>query len=153
VKSNILIRKYKNSDLNSAIEVYKNLCKFYGLKFDLEGSKKFFSVRSYFEQYHTLVAFDTEKREVVGLAFSEVVTEETQTTSGNIKLIFVEEEYRRQGIMTDIISAAYDYFKEINADNVRIYLRNENLPYLSYYSEKLGFSPIITIVEKSTKST
>ena len=149
--SAIQIRKYKSTDFNSAIEVYKNLFKFYKIKFDLEESKKFFSIRSRFEQYYTLVAFDSEKK-VVGLAFTEVLVEETQKTSGYIKLIYVEEKYRMKGIMSDLINAALKYFAEIKVDTVRIYLRNENLPYLDYYQQKLGFTPIITIVEKSLKS-
>ena len=38
--SSIEIRKYKSTDFNAAIEVYKNLCKFYNIKFNLEESKK-----------------------------------------------------------------------------------------------------------------
>ena len=140
-----------SSDLKSALKVYENLCKFYGITFNIEASKKFFSVRGYFEQHNAFVAFDVTTKEVIGLAFSEMHHEETQETSGYIKLIYVEENYRRQGIMTGLINACIDDFKNLNLDQVRIYLRNENLPYLSYYSEKLGFSPIITIVEKELK--
>ncbi len=144
----IQIRKFKISDLGSAIEVYKHLCEFYNRKFDLEESKKFFKVRNRFPQYHTLVAFDNEKKKVAGLAFSETLTEETQETTGNIKLIYVEEAYRKMGIMTRLINAMVDHFNEINVDQIRIYLLNSNLAHLKYYSEKLGFSPIMTIVEK-----
>ncbi|HUY00838.1 MAG TPA: GNAT family N-acetyltransferase [Candidatus Deferrimicrobium sp.] len=150
MKENLYIRKYKNSDLESAINVYKHLCEFYKITIhDVEEIKKFFSVRSYFEQYYTPCAFDSTTQKVVGLAFTEVVTEETQQVSGYIKLIYVEEEYRHQGLMTALINNAIEYFKKIPVDQVRIYLHNENLPYLSYYSDRLGFSPIITIVEKS----
>jgi ribosomal protein S18 acetylase RimI-like enzyme len=152
MKTNIEIRKYKKSDLESAINVYKNLCAFYEITIhDIEEIKKFFSVRNYFEQYYTPCAFDLTANKVIGLAFTEIITEETQQVSGYIKLIYVEESYRHQGIMTALINNAIDYFKEIPVDQVRIYLHNKNLPYLSYYSDKLGFSPIITIVEKSLK--
>ena len=151
MKSDIQIRQYKEtSDLDSAIEVYEHLCQFYGRTFNLEESVKFFKVRSRFAQYHILVAYDNSVKRVVGLAFSETVTEETQDTSGNIKLIYVEESHRKQGIMTELIKAMIDYFKEINVDQVRIYLHNKNLPHLSYYSDKLGFAPIMTIVEKKS---
>lgn len=153
MKSNIEIRKYKSTDLDSAMEVYKNLCKFYGLKFDPEESKKFFSVRSYFEQYYTLVAYDSVSKKVVGLSFSEILTEVTQENYGYLKLIYIEENYRRQGIMTALINTTLEYFKEIGINHARIYLHKENLPYLNYFSEKLGFSPIITIVEKSLKKS
>ena len=148
---NIQIRKYKRSDLDSALEVYKNLCKLYKINYDKVESKKFFSVRSYFERYYTLVAFDMDEKKVVGMAFAEIETEVTQKTCGYIELIFVEEDYRKQGIMTALINAAIKYFNEIQVDIARIYLRNENLPFLSYYSDKLGFFPIITMVEKSLK--
>lgn len=145
----IQIRKFKvTSDLDSAIEVYKHLCEFYRRNFNLEESIKFFKIRSYLEQYHTLCAIDEDKKRVVGLAFSEILTEEMQETSGTIKLIYVEEAYRKLGIMTKLINAMLDYFKEINIELVRVYLLKENLPYLRYFSEKLGFSPTITIVEK-----
>ena len=152
MKPDIQIRKFKEiTDLDSAIEVYKNLCEFYQRSFNLEESIKFFKVRSYFEQYHTLCAYDKDKKRVIGLAFSETLTEETQETTGNIKLIYVEETYRKMGIMTELVNSMMDYFKEINVDQVRIYLTNDNLPFLNYYSDKLGFKPIITIVERKSE--
>ncbi len=149
---NIEIRKFKIGDLDSAIDVYKNLCAFYKIDCtNLEEIRKFFSVRSYFEQYHTLVAIDHLTKQVIGLAFAEILTEETQETSGYVKLIYVEEKYRHKGIMTDLIDEMMKYFKAIKVDQARIYLRNQNLPFLTYYSDKLGFAPIITIVQKSLK--
>ena len=147
--SDIEIRQYRTTDWKSAIEVYQHLCSFYGLQFDLEKSKKFFSKRSYFQQYYTLVAFDLAEKKVVGLSFSEIVTEATQETCGYIKLIYVEEEYRAQGTMTALIDKSIQYFKEIQIDKVGVYLQNENLPYLDYYLQKFGMSPIATIVIKT----
>jgi len=146
--SDIEIRQYRTTDWKSAIEVYEHLCSFYGLQFDLEKSKKFFSKRSYFQQYYTLVAFDLAEKKVVGLSFSEIVTEATQETCGYIKLIYVEEEYRTQGTMTALIDKSIQYFKEIQMDKVGVYLQNENLPFLNYYFQKFGMSPIATIVIK-----
>jgi GNAT superfamily N-acetyltransferase len=146
--SDIEIRQYRTTDWKSAIEVYEHLCSFYGLQFDLEKSKKFFSKRNYFQQYYTLVAFDLAEKKVVGLSFSEIVTEATQETCGYIKLIYVEEEYRTQGTMTALIDKSIQYFKEIQMDKVGVYLQNENLPFLNYYFQKFGMSPIATIVIK-----
>ena len=151
MKENIQVRKFKIADLDSAIEVYKDLCEFYNRSFNFDESKKFFSIRSYFEQYYTIVAFDKSTQKVVALAFGEILTEETQETSGYVKLIYVSENYRKMGIMTALINNMIAYFKEIQVDQVRIHLNNQNLPFLNYYYEKLGFSPIITIVEKSLK--
>jgi GNAT superfamily N-acetyltransferase len=94
------------------------------------------------------VAFDQTEKKVIGLSFSEIVTEATQETCGYIKLIFVEEEYRMQGTMTALINKSIEYFKEIQMDKVGVYLQNENLPYLSYYLQKFGMSPTATIVAK-----
>ena len=149
--SSINIRKFKASDLESALIVYKHLCEFYKRPFDLHQAKQFLSARSYLEQYYILVAFEPETKQVVALAFGEVITEETQEISGYIKLIYVEDAYRKQGIMTELINEMVSYFKEIEIQQVRIFLNNANLPHLDYYSEKLGFTPIITIVEKSLR--
>jgi L-amino acid N-acyltransferase YncA len=149
----IEIRKFKASDLESALKVYKHLCEFYKRPFDLDQAKQFLSARSYLEQFHILVAFDHNMKQVVALAFGEIATEETQDISGYIKLIYVEDAYRKQGIMTKLINEMVSYFKEIQVQQVRIFLNNANLPHLNYYSEKLGFTPIITIIEKSLKST
>jgi GNAT superfamily N-acetyltransferase len=94
------------------------------------------------------VAFDLAEKKVVGLSFSEIVTEATQETCGYIKLIYVEEEYRTQGTMTALIDKSIQYFKEIQMDKVGVYLQNENLPFLNYYFQKFGMSPIATIVIK-----
>jgi len=144
----IEIRQYKTTDFDSAIKVYQNLCSFYGLSFDLDKSKKFFSKRSHFEPYYTLVAFDKSTKKIVGLSFSEIVIEATQETFGFIKLIYVEEDYRKLGIMTEFIEKSIQYFQEIPLDQVGIYLRNENLPYLNYYLQNFGLSPISTIIAK-----
>ena len=144
----IEIRQYKTTDFDSAIVVYEHLCTFYGLPFDLEKSKKFFSKRSYFQSYYTLVAFDKVEKIVIGLIFSEIVTEATQETCGYIKLIYVEEAYRKQGIMSALINKTIQYFKEIQMDKVGIYLQNENLPYMDYYLQKFGMCPTTTIVAK-----
>jgi GNAT superfamily N-acetyltransferase len=145
------IRQYKSSDFESAIQVYEHLCSFYRLPFNLEKSRKFFSSMIYFQQYHTLVALDKKTKNIVGLLFSELETEATQETCGCIKHIYVEEKYRKSGVMTALINKSINYFKEIKADNVSIHLRNENLPYLNYYLQKFGLSPIATIVAKSLK--
>ncbi|MHA1267652.1 MAG: GNAT family N-acetyltransferase [Candidatus Helarchaeota archaeon] len=145
----IQIRKFKSTDITSSLEVYKHLCIFYNRPFNFEQAKKFLSARAYLDQYLVLVAIDMDTKQVVAMAFGEISTEETQETIGYIKLIYVEESYRNQGIMTELINNMTNYFfKEIQVDKVRIFLNNTNLPYLSYYSEKLGFHPIYTIVEK-----
>lgn len=74
--------------------------------------------------------------------------EATQETCGYIKLIYVEEKYRKKGIMTALINKSIEYFQEIQMDKVGIYLQNENLPYLDYYLQNFGFSPTATIVAK-----
>lgn len=147
----IEIRQYKSSDFESALRVYEHLCSFYQLPFKLEKSRKFFSSMIYFQQYHTLVALDKKTKEVCGLLFSELQTEATQETCGVIKHIYVEEEYRKAGIMSALIDKTINYFREIKADSVAIHLRNENLPYLNYYLQKFGLSPSATIVSKSLK--
>jgi GNAT superfamily N-acetyltransferase len=145
------IRPYKSTDFDSVIEVYEHLCSFYGLPFNREKSHKFFSSLLYFQQYHTLVALDKKTKKVIGLLFSQLETEATQETCGCIKQIYVEEEYRRSGTMTLLIEKAINYFKEIKVDQVAIHLRNENLPYVKYYLQKFGLSPVATIVAKSLK--
>ncbi|MHA1129327.1 MAG: GNAT family N-acetyltransferase [Candidatus Helarchaeota archaeon] len=144
----IHIRKFKSSDLNSALEVYKHLCEFYNRPFNIDHAKKFLLSRNYLEQYYLLVAYDSENNQVVALAFGEISTEETQDTSGYIKLIYVEDAYRKKGIMTKLINEMVNYFTKIQVNQARILLNNANLPHLNYYSEKLGFKPIITIIEK-----
>jgi GNAT superfamily N-acetyltransferase len=148
---NIEIRQYKSSDFESALQVYEHLCSFYRLPFKLEKSRKFFSSMIYFQQYHTLVAIDKQTKNVVGLLFSELQTDATQETCGVINHIYVEEKYRKFGIMTELINKAISFFKELKADRIAIHLRNENLPYLTYYLQKFGLSPTATIVAKSLK--
>ncbi|MDD1778359.1 MAG: GNAT family N-acetyltransferase [Candidatus Helarchaeota archaeon] len=147
----IEIRPYTSLDFESALRVYEHLCSFYRLPFNLEKSRKFFSSMIYFQQYHTLVAIDKKLKTVVGLLFSEFETDATQETCGCIKHIYVEEKYRKSGIMTALINKAISYFKELKVDQVAIHLRNENLPYLTYYLQKFGLSPTATIVAKSLK--
>jgi GNAT superfamily N-acetyltransferase len=147
----IEIRQYKSIDFDSALRVYEHLCSFYRLPFHLEKSRKYFSSMIYFQQYYTLVALDKKTKDVVGLLFSELETEATQETCGTIKHIYVEEKYRKLGIMTMLINAAISYFKEIKADRVAIHLSNSNLPFLNFYLQKFGLSTTATIVAKSLK--
>lgn len=144
---NIEIRQFRKADMSSAIGVYKHLCEFYNRPFNFDSAKKFLATRDFLEQYYTVVAYDQETKQVVALAFGEISTEETLDISGYIKLIYVEEKYRQQGLMTGLIQHLIAFFKQTRVDQCRIFLNNTNLPYLNYYTEKLGFNPIITIVE------
>lgn len=117
-------------------------------KFD-SNLKKDYIVKNYFENKYSnkdniLIVAKTDENIIIGYAYCKITTSEDGPNINHIALLdglYVDEEYRNQGVATQLIQKAKEWSKEIGAKIFEIDVATSNTNAFELYS-KLGFREV-----------
>ena len=139
---NLIFRDYKEEDKQTLFDLIKKLGKFAQSLDSLQRVKNlpgFFEISlketlENVEKYQGKIWFAEEEGKIVGYIIGANWTQSEMNkleigphTLGEVVDLFIEEDYRRQGIGTKMLQMMEDYFKEKGCDSmwVQVFAPNE----------------------------
>lgn len=141
----VLVRDYKQQDLDATIKLMKVLSTVTKDPFDEENWQQQAKIRVFNPEYRTLLA--EIDGTVVGMCFADVQRDERGLFHGVIRNVIVDPDYERKGIASQLISRAMRLFGELRVDSVQVQV-SEEIKQVLHLFEKLGFECSRIVMEK-----
>ena len=144
----MLIREFSERDTEEITSLMKNLCLLKGQEFDEERWRK--SIIEHMKKdsnSEVFVAFDEEKKSIIGMANCSIRTSDKGYRFGLISNLIVKEEKRRLGIGEEIVRYIVDFFKRNHINSIRLALKQDADNAAKTLLTKLGFQETLHIYE------
>lgn len=147
-KNIIIIEPVKTK--SEAIECDKLLTKLVNSESQYDNNlKKDYIVKDYFKNKYNnkdniLIVAKTNENTIIGYAYCKITTSENGPTINHIALLdglYVDEEYRNQGVATQLITKAQEWSRSIGAKIFEINVATANTNAFELY-QKLGFNEV-----------
>ncbi|MBA7501262.1 hypothetical protein ES704_04024 [subsurface metagenome] len=144
----MLIREFSERDTEEITLLMKNLCILKGQEFDEERWRN--SIMEHMKKdsnSEVFVAFDDEKKSIIGMANCSIRTSDKGYRFGFISNLIVKEEKRRLGIGEEIVRYIVDFFKRNHIHSIRLALEQDADNAAKILFTKLGFQETLHIYE------
>ena len=144
----MIIREFTEKDIGEMTDLMKNLCDINRQEFDERLWKK--DLEKHLEKNsnsEVLIAFDQEKKAILGMAFFSVRKSSTGFRLGYISNLIVKQEKRRSGIGEEIIRKIIDSSKSNHIHSIRLTIKPDIDNNAKKLFIKLGFENILQIYE------
>lgn len=144
----MLIREFSERDTEEIALLMKKICILKGHEFDEERWRN--SIIEHMKKdsnSEVIVAFDDEKKSIIGMANCSIRTSDKGYRFGFISNLIVEEEKRRLGIGEEIMRYIVDFFKRNHVYSIRLALEQNADNAAKILFTKLGFQETLRIYE------
>ncbi len=144
----MLIREFSERDTEEITLLMKKICILKGQEFDEERWRN--SIIEHMKKdsnSEVIVAFDDEKKSIIGMANCSIRTSDKGYRFGFISNLIVEEEKRRLGIGEEIMRYIVDFFKRNHVYSIRLALEQNADNAAKILFTKLGFQETLRIYE------
>jgi len=144
----MLIREFSERDTEEITLLMKKICILKGQEFDEERWRN--SIIEHMKKdsnSEVIVAFDDEKKSIIGMANCSIRTSDKAYRFGFISNLIVEEEKRRLGIGEEIMRYIVDFFKRNHVYSIRLALEQNADNAAKILFTKLGFQETLRIYE------
>jgi ribosomal-protein-alanine N-acetyltransferase len=84
------------------------------------------------------------------MVFADISIDPVGSSTGYIRSVIVDEEFRGQGVGKLLISEAIKYLNEMNCDQILINVRSKTERAKQLY-EKMGFKEVYTVMSYGSK--
>jgi len=144
----MLIREFSERDTEEITLLMKNLCILKSHEFDEERWRNsIIELMKKDSNSEVFVAFDDEKKSIIGMANCSIRTSDKGYRFGFISNLIVKEEKRRLGIGEDIIRYIVDFFKRNHIHSIRLALEQDVDNAAKILFTKFGFQETLHIYE------
>jgi len=144
----MLIREFSERDTEEITLLMKKICILKGQEFDEERWRN--SIIEHMKKdsnSELIVAFDDEKKSIIGMANCSIRTSDKGYRFGFISNLIVEEDKRRLGIGEEIMRYIVDFFKRNRIYSIRLALEQDADNAAKILFTKLGFQETLRIYE------
>ncbi len=149
-KEDIIIRNYRTSDYQATLEIWKNLNELMGVEFDEEQWRESSGLRQFKPNLKriTMIAELKSTGEVVSMGMIEAVKNTIGRYIGRLDNWATKKEFIGKGVGKLIAERSIQILQSWGCDSVRINLAYTADKKLLEVFGKLGFQPILTVLEK-----
>lgn len=149
-KKDIIIRNYRTSDYQATLEIWKNLNELMGVEFDEEQWRESSGLRQFKPNLKriTMIAELKSTGEVVSMGMIEAVKNTIGRYIGRLDNWATKKEFIGKGVGKLIAERSIQILQSWGCDSVRINLAYTADKKLLEVFGKLGFQPILTVLEK-----
>ena len=149
-EEDIIIRNYRTSDYQATLEILKNLNKIIDIGFDEKQWRESSGLRQFKPNLKriTLIAELKSTGDVVSMGMIEAVKNIIGRYIGRLDNWAVKKEFIGRGVGKLLANRSIQILESWGCDSIRINLAYEADKKLLEVFGKLGFQPIITVLEK-----
>jgi len=142
-----LVRRFEKEDQENAKNLMAQLCRVTGVPFNEKRWQWGVRMRLYdaLRKNGMLIAETIDDKRLAGMVFADISIDPVGSSTGYIRSVIVDEEFRGQGVGKLLISEAIKYLNEMNVDQILINVRSKTERAKQLY-EKMGFKEVYTVM-------
>jgi len=146
------VRRFEKEDQENAKNLMAQLCKVTGVPFNEKRWQWGVRMRLYdaLRKNGMLIAETIDDNRLAGMVFADISIDPVGSSTGYIRSVIVDEEFRGQGVGKLLISEAIKYLNEMNVDQILINVRSKTERAKQLY-EKMGFKEVYTVMSYGSK--
>jgi len=152
---NSTVRPMKLSEVDEVVQLWRRLASDHTLIIDDENLTRFreFLEGLSKEDENQVLVYEMERRIVGFLTFMKKARSmlRLRRSRAMITDLYVEEEYRGQGIASKLLERCLQYLKSMGVEEVRVNVLVDNAPAISLY-RKLGFADHMILMSRPLQS-
>ncbi|MHA1130204.1 MAG: GNAT family N-acetyltransferase [Candidatus Helarchaeota archaeon] len=149
------VRRFVKEDQENAKNLMVQLCKVTGVPFNEKRWKWGVKMRLYdaLRKNGMLIA-ETDDKRLAGMIFADISIDPVGSSTGYIRSVVVDENFRGQGVGKLLITNAIKYLNEMNVDQILINVRSNRMTdQARKLYEKMGFKEVYTVMRYGGKGT
>lgn len=146
------VRRFEKEDQENAKNLMAQLCRVTGVPFNEKRWQWGVRMRLYdaLRKNGMLIAETIDDQRLAGMVFADISIDPVGSSTGYIRSVIVDEEFRGQGVGKLLISEAIKYLNEMNVDQILINVRSKTERAKQLY-EKMGFKEVYTVMSYGAK--
>jgi ribosomal protein S18 acetylase RimI-like enzyme len=146
------VRRFEKEDQENAKNLMAQLCRITGVPFNEKRWQWGVRMRLYdaLRKNGMLIAETIDDKKLAGMIFADISIDPVGSSTGYIRSVIVDEDFRGQGVGKLLISEAIKYLNEMNVDQILINVRSKTERAKQLY-EKMGFKEVYTVMSYGAK--
>jgi len=135
-------------EIESLRDLTKKLVESLGQKFEPKRFDWGITRRLYdpLQRHGILIAKDDETDETIGMIIAELRIDPFGASEGYIKQVFLDEDYRGQGIGKQLLQGALEHLRKIKVERVKVNLKEQAQDAAKVY-KKMNFKKVYEVLE------
>ena len=146
------VRRFEKEDQENAKNLMAQLCRITGVPFNEKRWQWGVRMRLYdaLRKNGMLIAETIDDKKLAGMIFADISIDPVGSSTGYIRSVIVDEDFRGQGVGKLLISEAIKYLNEMAVDQILINVRSKTERAKQLY-EKMGFKEVYTVMSYGAK--